>query len=54
MPRRLTSTVAGVEFFKLKREPADVDRVSVAREVAKIESFLRVRGAGERLARKRR
>src|SRR5260370_40873237 len=34
MPRRLTSMWPDVEFFKLNREPADVDRVSVAREVA--------------------
>jgi hypothetical protein len=34
-----------VEFFKLNREPADVDRVSVAREVAEgSRPFLRVRG----------
>jgi hypothetical protein len=34
MSRRLTSTWPGVGFVKLNREPADGDRVLIAREVA--------------------
>src|SRR5882672_7868240 len=51
MPRRLTSMWPNVEFFKLNREPADVDRVSVAREVAEDRGpFAGAGTAGERLA----
>jgi hypothetical protein len=44
MPRRLTSTWPDVGFFKPNREPADVDRVPVAREVAEDRGPVRVPG----------
>src|SRR5712691_2894521 len=51
MPRRLTSMWPDVEFFKLNREPADVDRVSVAQKLRKIEALFAGAGtAGERIA----
>ena len=51
MPRRLTSTWPDVGFFKLNREPADVDRVSVAREVAEDRGPVRGCRDGRRAAR---
>src|SRR5260370_19505990 len=51
MPRRLTSMWPDVEFFKLNREPADVDRVSVAREVAEDRDPFCGCGDGRRAAR---
>src|SRR5258707_14198114 len=51
MPRRLTSMWPDVEFFKLNREPADVDRVSVAREVAEDRGPFCGCGDGRRAAR---
>ncbi len=43
-----------VEFFKLNREPADVDRVSVAREVAEDRDPFCGCGDGRRAARGRK
>src|SRR6266478_9878444 len=51
MPRRLTSMWPDVESFKLNREPADVDRVSVAREVAEDRGPFCGCGDGRRAAR---
>src|ERR1700694_4768235 len=51
MPRRLTSTWPDVGLFKLNREPADVDRVPVAREVAEDRGPFRGCRDGRRAAR---
>src|SRR5260221_1612123 len=51
MPRRLTSMWPDVEFFKLYREPADVDRISIAREVAEDRGPFCRCGDGRRAAR---
>ena len=50
-PNPLTSTWPDVGLFILNRQPADVDRVPVARELQKIEALFAGAGtAGERLA----
>src|SRR5260370_35766727 len=51
MPGRLTAMWPDVEFFNLNREPADVDRVSVAREVAEDRGPFCGCGDGRRAAR---
>src|ERR1035437_115053 len=51
VPRRLTSTWPDVGFFKLNGEPADVDRVPVAREVAEDRGPFRGFRDGRRAAR---